>query len=102
MGFPLFPQPPRLGIVAAVKRRPTPQQLGGRIGGYRLRATHDPKEYTRRGREAFMARFYAGIPESLPTEERARRAEAAFRAYMAELSLRSARARSRGRGRSGS
>ena len=36
---------------------PREMALRGRIGAYRLHATHDPKETTKAAREAFMARF---------------------------------------------
>jgi hypothetical protein len=44
--------------------------LMGRIGAYRLHATHDPKETTKAARAAFNSRFYLGIPEGLPADER--------------------------------
>ena len=79
----------------------------GRIGAYRLHATHDPKETTKAAREAFMARFEREVdPDgTLTPEERARRAEAARKAYFAQLAHKSAKARRRrpqkgqGRGR---
>jgi len=67
--------------------------LMGRIGAYRLHATHDPKETTKAARAAFNSRFYEGIPEGLPEDERERRAGMARRAHFAQLSYRSARAR---------
>ena len=70
----------------------------GRIGAYRLHATHSPKETTKAAREAFMARFEREVdPDgTLSPEERARRAEAARKAYFAQLAYKSAKARRRG------
>jgi len=67
----------------------------GRIGAYRLHATHDSRELTAPARAAFRARFVDEVdPELTLTEpERLRRADAAMRAHMATLSLKSARAR---------
>ena len=71
--------------------------LRGRIGAYRLHATHDPKETTKAAREAFMARFEQEVdPDgTLVPKERARRAEAARKAYFAQLAHKSAKARRR-------
>lgn len=86
------------------RRRPgksglTPEQrrLQARVAAYRLHATHDPKETTKKARAAFSARFEREVdPEMvLPQAERARRAEAARRAYFTSLALRSSRARGR-------
>jgi hypothetical protein len=75
-------------------------RLQGRIGAYRLHATHDPRETTRAARAAFRSSFEREVdPEGrLPEHERARRAEAARRAHYARLARLSARAR-RGRAR---
>jgi len=70
------------------------QSLGGRIGGYRLAATHDPKTYTEAARTAFERRFVEDLPDDLPPEEIARRVQAAKRAYYSELALKSAQTRS--------
>ena len=69
----------------------------GRIGAYRLHATHSPKETTKAAREAFMARFEREVdPDgTLSPEERARRAEAARKAYFVQLAHKSAKARRR-------
>ena len=76
-----------------------PQEMArrGRIGAYRLHATNDPKETTKAAREAFMARFEREVdPDgTLSPEERARRAEAARKAYFAQLAHKSAKARRR-------
>ena len=86
---------------------PREMALRGRIGAYRLHATHDPKETTKAARTAFMARFEREVdPDgTLAPEERARRAGAARKAYFAQLAHNSAKARRRrpqkgqGRGR---
>lgn len=68
----------------------------GRIGAYRLHATHDPRETTRNARAAFMARWDREVdPEGKLSEaERQRRATSARKAYFAQLAYRSAVARS--------
>ena len=72
----------------------TPEQrsLRGRIGAHVLHAAG--KTNTAPAREAFGARFYAGIPDELPQAERDRRAAHARTAYFAQLAYRSSRARS--------
>jgi len=74
----------------------TPQQrvLRSRLAAYQLHATHDPKETTKKAREAFAARFEREVdPDGLLSpDERARRADAARRAYFTRLALRSSRA----------
>lgn len=71
--------------------------LRARLGAYRLHATHDPTETTKKARAAFAARFEREVdPEKLLAPgERARRAEAARRAYFTRLALLSSRARGR-------
>lgn len=73
------------------------RSLQGRIGAYRLHATHDPRETTANARAAFLARFEAEVDPNgeLPAEERARRATAARKAYFARLAYSSAIARSK-------
>ena len=77
--------------------------LRGRIGGFRLAATHDPKQYTARARKVFLSRFDDEVDQQrlLPEKERMRRATAARRAYFAQLALKSAGARRRRAGRNG-
>jgi len=76
-----------------------PQEMArrGRIGAYRLHATNDPRETTKAARAAFLARFEREVdPDgTLAPEERARRAEAARKAYFAQLAHKSAKARRR-------
>jgi len=69
--------------------------LRGRIGAYRLHATHDSRDVTAPARAAFLARFEADVdPEgALAPEERTRRAVCARKAHFAMLALKSARAR---------
>jgi hypothetical protein len=80
-------------------KRLTPEQrvLRSRAAAYRLHATHDPKETTKKARAAFATRFEREVdPDGLlPPAERARRAEAARRAYFTRLALRSSQARRR-------
>ena len=77
----------------------TPEQrsLRSRMAAYRLHATHDPKETTRKARDAFAARFEREVdPDGLlAPAERTRRAEAARRAYFTGLALRSSQVRRR-------
>lgn len=79
----------------------TPEQrvLRSRAAAYRLHATHDRKETTKKARAAFATRFEREVdPDKvLAPAERARRAEAARRAYFTRLALRSSQARRRGR-----
>jgi hypothetical protein len=71
--------------------------LRGRIGAYKLHATHDPRETTAKARATFLERFYVQVdPESsLAPIERERRALAARKAYFAQLAYRSAVSRSK-------
>ncbi len=61
--------------------------LRGRIGAYRLHATHDPTETTAKARAAFLGRFEKEVdPDGiLPEAERMRRADFARRAFFARL-----------------
>lgn len=80
----------------------TPEQriLRARIGGYARAAKHDSREMIVPALQGFEARFYRQVDPNnqLPPAERARRAEAAKRAYMTGLALKSARARGKRRG----
>jgi len=80
---------------------PGERSLRARIGAYRMHALHDPKETTRAAREAFWRRFVHEVdPHRILSErERVRRADAARRAYFAQLAYQSARRRSRQRQR---
>jgi hypothetical protein len=59
------------------------------MGAYALHASHDPRETTRKDREAFLDRFLHDVdPDgALPEEERLRRAEMARRQYFTGLAL---------------
>ncbi len=74
--------------------------LRGRIGAFRLHATHDPRETTANGRAAFLKRFEHQVdPDGvLPADERQRRAMYARKAHFARLALKSARSRRARRG----
>jgi hypothetical protein len=74
---------------------PAEMALRGRIGAYKLHSMYDPKKTTAKARESFLARFEREVdPEGiLPEGERLRRAEAAKRAYFAQLAYKSAKAR---------
>ena len=74
--------------------------LRGRIGAYRLHATHDSREITAPARKAFLSRFESEVdPEQVLTpEERNRRADMARKAYFTRLAYLSAKAR---RGKNG-
>jgi hypothetical protein len=69
-------------------------RTAGRIGGYVLRATHDPREYTANARSAFLSRFLPDDPD-LTEEERLARAKAALKAHMLRLAYKSAKKRRR-------
>lgn len=71
--------------------------LRGRIGAYRLHATHDPRQTTANARAAFLAKFLDDVDPSLPQEERLRRADAARKAHFARLAYLSAVARAKGK-----
>lgn len=83
--------PPPGEPLKAPRRRRDPDvadmALRGRIGAYRLHATHDPRETMQKARETFLARFEREVdPDgTLPEDERQRRAEYARRAYFARL-----------------
>ena len=92
------PDPQEIGLIYRTLTY-DPQEMArrGRIGAYRLHATHSPNETTKAAREAFMARFEREVdPDgTLAPEERTRRAEAARKAYFAQLAHKSAKARRR-------
>lgn len=68
-----------------------------RLGAFAQHAAYDTRETTRAAREAFARRFEREVdPDGvLPAPERARRADAAKRAYFQRMALRSAKARRR-------
>jgi hypothetical protein len=67
----------------------------GRIGGLVTASRHDPVAMTAPAREGWLRRFLREVdPDGvLPEDERQRRAEAAQRAQMSRLALKSAEAR---------
>jgi len=69
--------------------------LRSRMAAYRLHATHDARETTKAARAAFASKFEREVdPEGvLSSAERARRADAARKAYFTRLSYLSAKAR---------
>jgi hypothetical protein len=73
------------------------RKLRARMGGFALAASHDPLDYTAAARAAASSRFEREVdPEgSLSVVERARRAEAARRAYYTGLALLSVTTRRR-------
>ncbi len=71
--------------------------LAGRIGGLTKAARHDGETLTAAARAGFLKRFEIEVDPNgvLTPEERSRRADAARRAHMARLAMRSAMARSK-------
>jgi hypothetical protein len=71
------------------------RSVAARIGGLTRASLYDGKEVTAPARSAFLRRFELQVdPEgTLPEEERSRRIQAALRAHMARLALKSAKAR---------
>lgn len=76
-------------------RDPLVRRQVARIGGLTRAARYDGREVTSAARRGFMARFEDEVdPErKLSLAERQRRAQAAMRAHMARLALRSAKSR---------
>lgn len=68
------------------------RQQVARIGGFSLRAKHDPREYTKPARAAAYRRFEQQVdPDGiLSADERSKRATAARRAHMQRIALRRA------------
>lgn len=66
-----------------------------RLGAFAQQARYDTRQTTLAARQAFARRFEQQVdPDGvLPAPERARRAEAAKRAYFQRMALRSAQAR---------
>jgi hypothetical protein len=79
---------------------PVERSLRARIGAYSLHAQRDARETTSAARAAFLSRFERDVdPDGvLAPDERARRAEAARKAYFTRLALASVRARNRRKG----
>lgn len=87
------PLPPRAPKPRRDKTSASERRLQGRIAALRCHAMG--RTNTAPARAALEARFYEGIPESLPQEERDRRASYARKAYYAELALASVRSRAK-------
>jgi hypothetical protein len=68
----------------------TKRSLIARIGGYALRAKHDPMAYTHAARSAFLLSFEKRVdPDgTLAPSERKQRALALRKAHMLQLALR--------------
>ena len=66
---------------------PHEASLRGRIGAYRLHATHDPRETTAKARAKFLEKFMDEVDPDrvLPEAERLRRAKYARKAYFTRL-----------------
>ena len=92
------PAPPGSPRVIMPSRDPLVRRQVARIGGLSRAARYDGREVTDPARRSFMARFEDEVDpdRELPLEERQRRAQAAMRAHMARLALRSAKARRKG------
>jgi hypothetical protein len=79
-------------------RDPIIRRQVARIGGLTRAALYDGREVTKAARRGFMARFEDEVDpdRQLSPDERQRRAQAAMRAHMARLALRSAKSRRKG------
>src|SRR2546423_13342803 len=77
------------------ERSRTDMALRGRIGGFTKASRYPREELTAAARSGFLERFEREVdPDGLLGDtERARRAQAALRAYMARLAFRSATSR---------
>jgi hypothetical protein len=87
---------PKSPIEVTLTFDPVEMARRGRIGAFRLHATHDPRETTAAARSTFLAKFEAQVdPDgTLPPEERQRRACYARKAHFVRLARLSAIARS--------
>lgn len=76
---------------------PSQRSQRARAAALAMHAQHDSRVTSRKGRQAFIASFAEKVdPDGvLAPEERARRADLAYRAHMASLSLRSSTLRSK-------
>lgn len=77
------------------EHRKSLRRMRARAAAYAMHAQHDSRVTSRKGREAFLARFEREVdPEGvLPERERCRRAELAKRAHFTRLAIRSAEVR---------
>ena len=76
---------------------PAERILRARLGGLTTAARHDTREITAPARAAFMSRFEVEVDPAgtLAPAERARRAEAARKAYFTRMALKSAQSRAK-------
>ena len=83
------------GAGARKKMTATERSMRARVAAYRMHATHDPRETTRKARSTFMSNFEKAVDPTgcLTAEERQRRAVAARKAHFTALALKSARSR---------
>jgi hypothetical protein len=74
---------------------PGARRLQGRAGAFRMHSMYDVRETSKAGRDAAWEKFLAQVdPERiLPAAERERRAEAARKAHMSSIALKSVQAR---------
>jgi hypothetical protein len=84
-------------LLVPVSVSPERRSLNARIAANTRWSREDPVAGTAKARRAFLERFIDEVdPERLlADDERYRRAQAAMRAHMLQLSLRSAKARSK-------
>ena len=79
------------------RQSPAQRALQGRIGAHMLHATHDSRRLTARARATFLASFERQVDpdDSLPADERRRRAAHARAAHFAGLARLSSIARAK-------
>ena len=79
---------------------PAERRLRGRAGAFAMHSRNDVRETSKAGRDAAFQRFLDQVDpdRTLPAAERERRAEAARKAHMSSIALKSVQARRRKRG----
>jgi hypothetical protein len=84
--------------MVSTNRTPEDRSLRARAAAFAKHAQHDPRPTVKKANAAFVASFEAKVDPNgeLDPQERARRAQMAFRSHMASLAYRSARARRKG------
>jgi hypothetical protein len=81
-------------VAAAKTLTASQRRLRASIAAHAMHAAHDPRETTKAGTAAFLARFEAQVDPSITDPaERQRRAEHLRRQYMQQLAFKSSRAR---------
>jgi hypothetical protein len=92
-----MPRTSKRPIVVSYTVEFDPEEMSrrGKIGAHTLHSQYDSRELTTAAREAFLRKFETQVDpdETLPAEERKRRATHARKAHFARLALASARAR---------